>query len=133
MALNLTGAPKYEDVLAASQNFLRGQSADSYARVAQSIRNSGLRTSGVGQIPYLQAERNRSMNEAGLISQLSGQRLGQIGTQENMALAHQYSMEQLRLQNQIAQEAARAAANSSLQNALVAGGAGALTGWLGRR
>ena len=121
--LNLTGAPNYESVLKASQDRLRGMSLPSFERTAQTIKNAGLRTSGVGQIPYLQAERNRASGEADILASLAGQRLGQIGSQEAMDKQFQHNLELAKYGWARQQAIAREQANSALMGSLIAGGA----------
>jgi hypothetical protein len=125
--------PTFDELRQAAMRRIRAQQAPQAQRIASSVRAAGVQTSGVGQLPGLEAERNRSASEAQLETGIAEQRLGQLGALEQ--LQHQAAIQRQRdewLANYGTNEE-RTAARERLQAALIGAGAGAISGAIGKR
>lgn len=124
--------PTYELLRQAARAKLRAGLEPQAQRISQSVRAAGVRTSGVGLLPGLEAERNRSAAELGLESNIAGQRLGQLGSLEQINLQGEWDLKKAREMAALQDAAQRRIGNQQMTNALIGAGGGALGGWLGR-
>jgi len=110
---------------------IRGAELPAQQRISQMVKASGLRTSGVGQIPGLSQERSRGVREAGAIAQLGSQRLGQLGQQEAIAQQGAINERLARFRASVDQDIAKTRGREALQSALIGGIGGFATGGFG--
>jgi len=101
-------------------------------RIGQSVRAAGLRTSGVGQIPVIAADQSRQAAESSAIAGLGQQRLGQLGSLEQIREQIAGRLNLFRQQAGFAREEGRAGRASELRNALIKGIGGVIAGRFGR-
>ncbi len=101
-------------------------------RIAQNVRTSGLKTSGVGLIPQLAASRTRQLAEAGAEEALGSQQLGNIAAEKAAAARARVQAQLQRDAYSMQGDLARTAARQRLQQALIGGaisaGVGGITG-----
>lgn len=116
--------PTFSGVADALKRRLRVGRLGQQSRIGQLVKSAGLRTSGVGQIPLIEAERTRQSQEAGIEGQLGSQRLGQLGSLEQIKLQGTIQERLGRLRGDRAGDIARTRARESLRNALIGSGLG---------
>ena len=121
--------PTFKGVLGAVLRRIRLGGRAQQQRISQAVRTAGLRTSGVGQIPGIEAERGRRLAEAGAVTQLGQQRLGQLGGLERIRAQIPIFRELSRLRR----EETREAETGRTRRALIGGGAAIFSGLFGRR
>lgn len=125
--------PTFDELRNAAMRKLRAQQAPQAERISSTVRAAGLRTSGVGLLPNLEAERNRASGEADLETGIYGKRLDQLGALEQLRTQAQLQHERDQWLAEYGSEQERAGARERLQAALIGAGAGAISGAIGKR
>jgi len=96
----------------------------------QAINAAGLRTSGAGQIPLIEAARARALAEAGVEESIAGQEAGQLGAERLASLQNQFALQQLRLGGELQSGMEATRARRGFQGGLVGLGLGLGAGFL---
>lgn len=125
--------PTFDELRAASLRKLRVAQEPQAQRISQAVRTAGVGTSGVGLLPGLEAERNRSASEAELETGLGQMRLGQLGQLEQTKLSGELQRQRDEYLANYGSNEERTAARERLQAALISGGIGAFSGVIGKR
>lgn len=120
---------KQEDILRAVTDRIRLQAQRPAQRLAQTIRTTGggLRTSGVSLLPQIEQVRARTAGEAGAVTQLGTQELGQRFQASESALNRALRLQLFREEIKEKRAAAARATRGGLQQSLLSGGVGLIT------
>lgn len=108
----------FQNIRESALKRIRLSEAPAAALRQQAINAAGLKTSGVGQLPLIQAARNRALQEAGIEESISGQEAQQLGSERLASLQHQFALEQLRQEAALKQDLAGTAARRAFQSAI---------------
>lgn len=124
----------FQNIRESALRRIRLSEAPAAAMRQQAINVAGLRTSGVGQLPLIEAARNRALSEAGIEESISGQEAQQLGSERLARLQNELAIQRMEKEYGLAALAGKTGARQDFQSEL-AGlglgiGAGALKGAL---
>ena len=104
-----------------------------FQRLAQNVRTSGLRTSGVSQLPTREISRQRSFAEETVAGRFASQEIGQEFESEEAAKTRQGAIERIREQARLRAELEERLSRERTRQALIGGVSGLVGGALLRR